>query len=62
MSSHFVVITRIGLQYLTQMLLAKNDQMVDTLATDRPDQAFGEMLRSRRKEAAYTGMTTKRTS
>jgi hypothetical protein len=44
------------------MLLAKNDQMVDTLATDRPDQAFGEMLRSRRKEAAYTGMTTKRTS
>ncbi len=33
----------------TQMPLAKNDEMVDTLAADRPDQPFGKGVLPRRR-------------
>ena len=44
MRSHFIVVMRVASQSLTQMPLAKHNEMVDTLAADRPDQPFGESI------------------
>src|SRR5580765_3514990 len=48
MRSDFIVITSISSQDATQMLLAQDDQMIDTLAPDRSDQPFGKAILPRR--------------
>ena len=42
--SDVIVIARIGSQDSTQMGLAENDDMIQALATDRPDQPFGKAI------------------
>src|SRR5450759_4586526 len=48
MRSDVVVIACIGSQDPAQMRLAQDDEMIHTLATDRPDQSFGEPILPRR--------------
>jgi hypothetical protein len=42
MRSDVVVIASIGTQNPAQMRVAQDDEMIHTLATDRPDQPFSE--------------------
>src|SRR6266404_3095417 len=44
MSSNLVVIASIGFQYPTQMHLAPNHHMIQTLASNRSDQPFGKAI------------------
>src|SRR6266403_1095429 len=44
MSSNLVVIASIGFQYPTQMHLAPNHHMIQTLPSDRSDQPFGKAI------------------
>src|SRR5674476_689963 len=48
MCSDVVVVTSIGSQYPAQMRLTKNDDMIQALAADRPDQPFGKAILPRR--------------
>src|SRR6202158_276224 len=48
MRSHAVVIVRIVFQNPTQMLLAQDNDVVQTLAPDRSDQPFGKAVLPRR--------------
>src|SRR5712671_3147680 len=48
MCSDVVVVTRIGSQGPAQMRLTKNDDMVQALAADRPDQPLGKAILPRR--------------
>ena len=48
MRSDVVVIAGIGTQNPTQMRFAQDDEMIDTLAPDRPNQPFGKAILSRR--------------
>src|SRR5664280_756107 len=44
MRSDVIVIASIGSQDPAQMRLAQDDEMIHTLATDRPDQPFSEAI------------------
>src|SRR5258708_12403645 len=44
MGSHIVIIVCVGSQNATQMCLAPNDDMIETLTPDRPDQPFGKAI------------------
>ena len=44
MRSDFVIIARIGSQDPAEMRLTKNDDMIEALAADRPDQSFGKAI------------------
>src|SRR5882724_2040164 len=44
MGSHIVVIVCVGPQNATQMRFAPNDDMIETLTPDRPDQPFGKAI------------------
>src|SRR5665647_652565 len=48
MRSDVIVIASIGSQDPAQMRLAQDDEMIHTLATDRPDQSFSEAILPRR--------------
>src|SRR5580700_6513155 len=48
MCSDVVVVTTIGSQGPAQMSLTKNDDMIQALAADRPDQPFGKAILPRR--------------
>ena len=48
MCSDVVVVTGIGSQDPAQMRLTKNDDMIQALAADRPDQPFGKAILPRR--------------
>src|SRR5665647_2912032 len=48
MRSHAVIIVRIVFQNPTQMLLAQDNNVVQTLAPDRSDQPFGKAILPRR--------------
>src|SRR5271155_3426315 len=48
MCSDVVVVTTIGSQGPAQMRLTKNDDMIQALAADRPDQPFGKAILPRR--------------
>src|ERR1700682_1036837 len=48
MCSDVVVVTSIGSQGPAQMRLTKNDDMIQALAADRPDQPFGKAILPRR--------------
>src|ERR1700674_4016246 len=48
MCSYVVVVTSIGSQGPAQMRLTKNDDMIQALAADRPDQPFGKAILPRR--------------
>src|ERR1700687_2779163 len=48
MCSDVVVVTSIGSQDPAQMRLTKNDDMIQALAADRPDQPFGKAILPRR--------------
>src|SRR5580692_1170425 len=48
MCSDVVVVTPIGSQGPAQMRLTKNDDMIQALAADRPDQPFGKAILPRR--------------
>src|SRR5258706_2978072 len=48
MCSDVVVVTSIGSQGPAQMRLTKNDEMIQALAADRPDQPFGKAILPRR--------------
>src|ERR1700726_47083 len=48
MCSNVVVIASIGSQDSAQMRLAQDDEMVNTLASDRSDQPFGKAILPRR--------------
>src|SRR6202790_4357607 len=48
MCSDVVVVTSIGSQDPAQMRLTKNDDMIQALAADRPDQPFGKAVLPRR--------------
>src|SRR5450759_4369846 len=48
MRSDVIVIASIGTQNPAQMRLAQDDEMIHTLATDRPDQPFSEAILPRR--------------
>src|ERR1700676_1787709 len=48
MCSDVVVVTSIGSQDPAQMRLTKNDDMIQALAADRPDQLFGKAILPRR--------------
>src|ERR1700720_2899475 len=48
MCSGVVVVTSIGSQGPAQMRLTKNDDMIQALAADRPDQPFGKAILPRR--------------
>src|ERR1700688_1113310 len=48
MCSNVVVVTSIGSQDSAQMRLTKNDDMIQALAADRPDQPFGKAILPRR--------------
>jgi hypothetical protein len=43
-----VVVTSIGSQHPAQMRLTENDDMIQALAADRPDQPFGKSILPRR--------------
>src|SRR6476620_4255910 len=44
MGSHIVVIVCVGSQNAAQMRFAPNDDMIDALTPDRPDQPFGKAI------------------
>ena len=44
LSSHIVVIVCVGSQNAPQMRFAPNDDMIETLTPDRPDQSFGKAI------------------
>ena len=44
MSADFIIAVRIRLQNPTQMRLAKDDQVINAFATDRPDKSFGKSV------------------
>src|SRR4029077_14688011 len=44
MGSHIVVIVCVGLQNAPQMRLAPNDDMIETLTPDRPEQPVGTAI------------------
>src|ERR1700694_3237913 len=48
MGSDVGVVTSIGAQDPAQMRLTKNDDMIQALAADRPDQLFGKAILPRR--------------
>src|SRR5664280_1597751 len=48
MCSDVVVVTSIGSQDSAQMRLTKNDDVIQALAADRPDQPFGKAVLPRR--------------
>src|SRR5260370_3785861 len=48
MCSDVVVVTSIGSQGPAQMRLTKNDDMIQALAADRPNQPFGKDILPRR--------------
>src|ERR1700693_697574 len=48
MCSDVVVVTTTGSQGPAQMSLTKNDDMIQALAADRPDQPFGKAILPRR--------------
>src|SRR6202022_4529253 len=48
MCSDVVVVTSIGSQDPAQMRLTENDDMIQALAADRPDQPFGKSILPRR--------------
>src|SRR3981189_2907119 len=48
MCSNVVVVTSIGSQGSAQMRLTKNDDMIQALAANRPDQPFGKAILPRR--------------
>src|SRR5664280_181915 len=53
MRSHAVIIVRIGFQNPTQMLLAQDNDVVQTLAPDRSDQPFGKAVLPRRGRCSW---------
>ena len=48
MRPRFIVIAHVGSKDPMQVCLAQGDDMIDALATDRPDQSFGEAVLPRR--------------
>src|SRR5450631_1156542 len=48
MRSDVIIIAGIGSQDSAQMRLTQDDEMIDTLAPDRPDQSFGKAILPRR--------------
>src|ERR1700676_1186657 len=48
MCSDVVIVTSIGSQDPAQMRLTENDDMIQALAADRPDQPFGKAILPRR--------------
>src|ERR1700681_1011393 len=58
MRSHAVVIVRIVFQNPTQMLLAQDNDVVQTLAPDRSDQPFGKAVLPRRGRCNWLSVET----